>query len=257
MWSFWSTKPVLVDFCVLVVWCAFSHSPIRPRRLGLFLHHIVDAHRRLCNHRQLRIAALRRRAQHRDAHLQCRGQRSPSMRPVSSRASGERSGQPISTTTTRSSATPPSTSPTIADGGAGGVALCDALRAVEAAERAVVEPGVEPIANISRIVPAVVGEACARNGTSNQSLPFAAQLGVNVGTLAVQHSEPVVQQNGRWRPRRNASASTALTAHNRIIESTSSFSNTHRIDTRQQWRPTARRAHIGCQLVTVSCRGSV
>jgi hypothetical protein len=37
--------------------------------------------------------------------------------------------------------------------------LRDAPRAVEAAERVVVEPGVEPIANTNRIVPAVVGEA--------------------------------------------------------------------------------------------------
>jgi hypothetical protein len=34
--------------------------------------------------------------------------------------------------------------------------------------------------------------------TSNQSLPFAAQLGVDVWPLAVQHSEPVVQQHGRF-----------------------------------------------------------
>ena len=37
--------------------------------------------------------------------------------------------------------------------------LRDAPRAVEAAERAVDEPGVEPIANTNRIVTAVVGEA--------------------------------------------------------------------------------------------------
>jgi hypothetical protein len=62
---------------------------------------------------------------------------------------------------------------------------------VEAAERAVVEPGIEPIANINRIVPAVVGEARDKRKrvtlptrsplTSIQSLSFAAQLGVDVG----------------------------------------------------------------------------
>jgi hypothetical protein len=36
--------------------------------------------------------------------------------------------------------------------------------------------------------------------TSNHSLSFAAQLGVDAGSLAVQHSEPVVvQQHGRLR----------------------------------------------------------
>jgi hypothetical protein len=52
--------------------------------------------------------------------------------------------------------------------------------------------------------------------TSNQSLPFTAQLGVDVGSLVVQHSEPVVQQHGRFAPRRNASASTASTARGTI-----------------------------------------
>jgi hypothetical protein len=66
--------------------------------------------------------------------------------------------------------------------------LRDAPRAVEAAERAVVEAGVEPIANTNRIVPAVVGEArdkrkrvTLRRFTSNQSLPFATQLRIDVG----------------------------------------------------------------------------
>jgi hypothetical protein len=35
--------------------------------------------------------------------------------------------------------------------------------------------------------------------TSNQSMPVAAHLGVDVGSLAVQRSEPVKQQHGRLR----------------------------------------------------------
>ncbi len=71
--------------------------------------------------------------------------------------------------------------------------LRDAPRAVEAAERAVVELDVEPIANTNRIVPAVGGEARDKRTrvtlptrsplTSNQSMPFVAQLGVDVGSL--------------------------------------------------------------------------
>jgi hypothetical protein len=34
---------------------------------------------------------------------------------------------------------------------------------------------------------------------SNQSLPFATQLRIDVGSLAGQHSEPVAQQRGRFR----------------------------------------------------------
>jgi hypothetical protein len=80
---------------------------------------------------------------------------------------------------------------------------------VEAAKRAIVEPGVEPIANTNRIVPAVVGEARDKrkrvtfaDAVAAHVEPVAvvvAQLGVDVMPLAVQHSEPVVQQHGRLR----------------------------------------------------------
>jgi hypothetical protein len=80
---------------------------------------------------------------------------------------------------------------------------------VEADERAVVESGVEPIANTNRIVPAVVGEA--RDKRKRVTLPtrrrsrrtsrcrLSPSFGVDVGSLAVQHSEPVVQQHDRLR----------------------------------------------------------
>jgi hypothetical protein len=50
-------------------------------------------------------------------------------------------------------------------------------RAVEAAERAVVESGVEPIANTNRIVPAVVGEA--RDKRKRVTLPTRSPLTSN------------------------------------------------------------------------------
>jgi hypothetical protein len=48
---------------------------------------------------------------------------------------------------------------------------------VEAAERAVVESGVEPIANTNRIVPAVVGEA--RDKRKRVTLPTRSPLTSN------------------------------------------------------------------------------
>jgi hypothetical protein len=128
--------------------------------------------------------------------------------------------------------------------------------------------GVELIANTNRIVPAVGGEARDKRKRVTFADAFAAhvepvaavaaQLGVDVGPLAVQHSEPVVvQQHGRLRldvtpAHRQLRPRTAAQSG-----SASSFSNTHCSDTRQQWRPT-RRAHIAwSNCFTVSCRGSV
>jgi hypothetical protein len=58
-------------------------------------------------------------------------------------------------------------------------------------------------------------------------------------------------------PRRNASASTASTAHAAQSDRRRLSAMSIGTDTRQQWRPTTRRAHIACQnCFTVSCRGS-
>jgi hypothetical protein len=109
---------------------------------------------------------------------------------------------------------------------------------MEAAERAIVEPGVEPIANTNRIVPAVGGEArdsrkrvTFADAVAAHVDPVAAvcrpACGVDVGPLEVQHSEPVVVHAARsLAPRRNASASSFDRAR-RTIGSTSLFSNTH------------------------------
>jgi hypothetical protein len=86
--------------------------------------------------------------------------------------------------------------------------------------------------------------------TSNQSMPVVAQLGVDVGPLVVQHSEPVVQQHGRLRLGVTP-AHRQLRPHAAQSGSTSSLSNTHCTDTRQQWRPTSRRPHIPCQTVSL------
>ncbi len=78
--------------------------------------------------------------------------------------------------------------------------LRDAPRVVEAAERAVVEPGVKPIANTNRSVPAVVGEARdKRKGvmlptrsplTSNQSLSLSPSLESSSGRLRSSTANP-------------------------------------------------------------------
>jgi hypothetical protein len=77
------------------------------------------------------------------------------------------------------------------------------------------KPGVEPIANTNRIVPAVVGEARDKRKrvrlptrspfTSIQSLPLSLSLESTAGSLAVQHSEPVVAARS-LAPRRHSSA---------------------------------------------------
>jgi hypothetical protein len=56
--------------------------------------------------------------------------------------------------------------------------LRGAPRAVEAADRAVVEPGVEQIANINRIVPAVVGEARDKDKRKRVALPTRSPVAV-------------------------------------------------------------------------------
>jgi hypothetical protein len=113
----------------------------------------------------------------------------------------------------------------------------------------------------NRIVPAVVGEARARQAVArdvadaiaahvtSQSLPFAAQLRVDVGPLTVQHSEPVAQQPGRLALRRNASASTASNER-RTIGSTPSSSNSIRIARTlvNNGGQHQRRTHIVCQI---------
>jgi hypothetical protein len=90
---------------------------------------------------------------------------------------------------------------------------------VKAAERAVVEPSVEPIANTNRIVPAVVGEARDKRKRVTFAGAVAAhvepvavvatQLGVDVGLLTVQAQ----RTRRRNAPQRIDSASTASTAH--------------------------------------------
>jgi hypothetical protein len=54
---------------------------------------------------------------------------------------------------------------------------------VEAAERAIVEPGVKPIANTNRIVPAVVDEA--RHKRKRVTFADAVAAHVNTGNLRV------------------------------------------------------------------------
>jgi hypothetical protein len=80
---------------------------------------------------------------------------------------------------------------------------------VEAAERAVVEPGVELIANTNRIVPAVVGEACDKRKrvtlptrrrsrrTSRFGLPL--RLESTSGRSRSSTAIPSYKQHGRLR----------------------------------------------------------
>jgi hypothetical protein len=114
--------------------------------------------------------------------------------------------------------------------------LRDAPRAVEAAERAIVEPGVEPIANTNRIVPAVGGEArdkrkrvtFAHGGRrSRRSSRCRCRPALSRRRAARGPAQRTRRTTAWWlAPRRNASASTVSTAR-RTIGSTSSFSNTH------------------------------
>jgi hypothetical protein len=105
--------------------------------------------------------------------------------------------------------------------------LRDAPRSVEAAERAVVEPGVEPIANTNRCVPAVGGEA--RDKRKRVTLPTRrrsrrtsrCRLPPSLESTSDRSRSSTANPSLASRslaPRRNASASTAFdrTPHNRI-----------------------------------------
>jgi hypothetical protein len=147
--------------------------------------------------------------------------------------------------------------------------LRDAPRAVEAAERAVVEPGVESIANINRIVPAVVGEARDKrkretfadavadsHRSSRCRLP--PSLESTVLPLAVQHSEPVVvQRTVACASAKRQRIDRPRTPHNRDRRRCSAIRIALTLVNNgdQQHAEQTSLAKLHC--FTVSCRGSV